>query len=82
MNIANPQIPFVTFLYVSKVSAYCYHSVNVISLVLAQSDYIKWLTLYICLSRCHGKLFLRRGYQSFLVTYTGSLKFSKFYPKT
>ena len=25
---------------------YYYHSVNVISLSLAQSDYIKWLTLY------------------------------------
>jgi hypothetical protein len=39
--MANPEITFVNLLYISKLSTYCYHLVNVISLVLAQSDHIK-----------------------------------------
>jgi hypothetical protein len=34
-------------MYVSSSIAYCYHSANVISSGLAQSDPIKWCLLYI-----------------------------------
>jgi len=36
---------FVSLLYTGKISAYCYRWINVISLVLFQSDYIKRLPL-------------------------------------
>jgi hypothetical protein len=39
--MANPQSTFGSLLYISTVYAYCYHSVNVISLVVAKSDHIK-----------------------------------------
>ncbi len=40
------EIPF-TLTYYLKISGYCYHSVNVITFCLAQSDHIKRLLLYI-----------------------------------
>jgi hypothetical protein len=42
--MAYPQIMLVSLLYMSKISAYCYHLGNVITLALSQSDQIKWLS--------------------------------------
>jgi len=40
------QIWLVPFTNITKETAYCFPSVNVISLARSQSDHIKWLPLY------------------------------------
>jgi hypothetical protein len=40
------QINLLHLMYVASSFAHCYHSVNVIRFTLAQSDHIKWLSLY------------------------------------
>ncbi len=43
--MANSQMTFIRLFYIGKIFAYCYQSLNVINLGLAQTDHIKRLPL-------------------------------------